>query len=56
VVLRNLGVRLFQGYLFAKPAVEALPRVPASVLESLSAAQESALLDTNPAIRGALRR
>ena len=45
VVLRNLGVRLFQGYLFAKPAIEALPPVPAAVLDELRAAQDLALLD-----------
>lgn len=28
VTLRELGVRLFQGYLFAKPAVEQLPALP----------------------------
>jgi EAL domain-containing protein (putative c-di-GMP-specific phosphodiesterase class I) len=47
VVLRNLGVRLFQGYLFAKPAIEALPPVPAAVLDELRAAQVVALLDTS---------
>jgi EAL domain-containing protein (putative c-di-GMP-specific phosphodiesterase class I) len=45
VVLRNLGVRLFQGYLFARPAVEALPPVPASVLDAVRAAHESLLLN-----------
>jgi EAL domain-containing protein (putative c-di-GMP-specific phosphodiesterase class I) len=44
VVLRSLGVRLFQGYLFARPAVEALPPVPNEILDALRAAHESTLL------------
>lgn len=32
LVLRHLGIRLMQGYLFAKPAVEALPTVDFDVL------------------------
>ena len=35
VVLRRLGVRLFQGFLFAKPVTEQLPLVPYSVVESI---------------------
>jgi EAL domain-containing protein (putative c-di-GMP-specific phosphodiesterase class I) len=44
VTLRMLGVRLFQGYLFAKPAVEQLPQVPASVMDAVNGAHESMLL------------
>ncbi len=53
--LRALGVRLFQGYLFAKPAIESLPRVPASVVASVNAAAESLLLgEPATALRGAV--
>jgi EAL domain-containing protein (putative c-di-GMP-specific phosphodiesterase class I) len=48
VMLRNLGIRLFQGYLFARPAVEALPRVPPEVLDAVRAAHESMLLNSVP--------
>jgi len=44
VALRALGVRLFQGYLFARPAVEQLPEVPTSVLDAVRASHESMLL------------
>jgi EAL domain-containing protein (putative c-di-GMP-specific phosphodiesterase class I) len=44
VALRALGVHLFQGYLFARPAIEQLPRVPASVIDAVHAACESMLL------------
>lgn len=33
-VLRRFGIELFQGYLFAKPAFEALPEVPESVFDA----------------------
>jgi EAL domain-containing protein (putative c-di-GMP-specific phosphodiesterase class I) len=46
VMLRELGVRLFQGYLFAKPAVEQLPQVPASIIDAVHSAHESMLLET----------
>jgi EAL domain-containing protein (putative c-di-GMP-specific phosphodiesterase class I) len=44
VALRALGVHLFQGYLFARPIIEQLPPVPASVLDSVRAASELMLL------------
>jgi EAL domain-containing protein (putative c-di-GMP-specific phosphodiesterase class I) len=44
VALRALGVRLFQGYFFARPGVEQLPTVPASVIESVQAASEAVVL------------
>jgi EAL domain-containing protein (putative c-di-GMP-specific phosphodiesterase class I) len=44
VALRALGVHLFQGYLFARPAIEQLPRVSSSILDSVHAASESILL------------
>jgi EAL domain-containing protein (putative c-di-GMP-specific phosphodiesterase class I) len=44
VALRALGVHLFQGYLFARPAIEQLPAVPSSVIDSVHAASESMLL------------
>ena len=47
VALRELGVRLFQGYLFAKPAFEQLPAVPESVLHAVRSAHESLLLDVS---------
>jgi EAL domain-containing protein (putative c-di-GMP-specific phosphodiesterase class I) len=45
VTLRELGVRLFQGYLFARPAIEELPRISDSVIHTVHRAHESALLD-----------
>jgi EAL domain-containing protein (putative c-di-GMP-specific phosphodiesterase class I) len=45
VALRELGVRLFQGYLFARPAVERLPAVPHEVLQAVRTAHEAALLE-----------
>ncbi len=45
VTLRELGVRLFQGYLLAKPAIEKLPAVPDSVIDTVHRAHESTLLD-----------
>ena len=42
VALRQLGVRLFQGYLFARPAVEQLPNIPQSVMDALHAAEDTA--------------
>lgn len=39
VTLKWLGVRLFQGFLFAKPAVEHLPVVPDSVMDQIDDAQ-----------------
>jgi EAL domain-containing protein (putative c-di-GMP-specific phosphodiesterase class I) len=45
VMLRELGVRLFQGYLFAKPAVERLPQVPTSIIDAVHSAHESMLLE-----------
>jgi EAL domain-containing protein (putative c-di-GMP-specific phosphodiesterase class I) len=44
VTLKHLGVRLFQGYLFAKPAVEQLVCVPNSVFDGIAAASDSQTL------------
>jgi EAL domain-containing protein (putative c-di-GMP-specific phosphodiesterase class I) len=44
VALRALGVHLFQGYLFARPVIEQLPAVPASIMDAMHAASESMLL------------
>lgn len=44
VALRALGVQLFQGYLFARPVLEQLPRVPPAIIDSVHAACESRLL------------
>lgn len=44
VTLRGLGVRLFQGYLFAKPGLEQLPTVAASTLDAIRAAHALELL------------
>jgi EAL domain-containing protein (putative c-di-GMP-specific phosphodiesterase class I) len=43
VALRKLGVTLFQGYLFAKPALEQLPVVPLAVLDAVHRARSQAL-------------
>jgi EAL domain-containing protein (putative c-di-GMP-specific phosphodiesterase class I) len=53
-VLHGLGVHLFQGYLFARPAVEELPRVPLSVIETVHTASDMRVLGETvelPAIR-----
>jgi len=44
VALRALGIQLFQGYLFARPAIEQLPRVLPSIIDTVHAACESMLL------------
>jgi EAL domain-containing protein (putative c-di-GMP-specific phosphodiesterase class I) len=44
VALRSLGVRFFQGYLFARPAIEQLPRISPAIIDSVHAACESMLL------------
>jgi EAL domain-containing protein (putative c-di-GMP-specific phosphodiesterase class I) len=36
LALADQGVRLFQGYFFARPAFEALPQIPPDVWTSLS--------------------
>ena len=53
VALRTLGVRLFQGYFFARPGIEQLPMVPASVIESVRAACEARVFG-EPAARVAV--
>jgi EAL domain-containing protein (putative c-di-GMP-specific phosphodiesterase class I) len=45
VALRELGVRLFQGYLFAQPALERLPTIAPSIMAAVLAAHDTALLD-----------
>lgn len=51
LALLDLGVRYLQGYLFARPAIEALPETPLRTLQALRAMQESSLLDA-PRIAG----
>jgi EAL domain-containing protein (putative c-di-GMP-specific phosphodiesterase class I) len=57
VLLRDLGVRLFQGYLFARPAIEELPRVQGSILDAVRHAHETMLLGRRfePSDRSAYR-
>ena len=55
VTLRELGVRLFQGYLFAKPALEQLPAVASSTVDAIRAAHEAKLLDSNSSGSGTAR-
>jgi EAL domain-containing protein (putative c-di-GMP-specific phosphodiesterase class I) len=51
VTLRGLGVRLFQGYLFALPALEQLPKVPEAVLDAVRTAHETKILEqSSPAV------
>jgi EAL domain-containing protein (putative c-di-GMP-specific phosphodiesterase class I) len=45
VTLRELGVRLFQGYLFAKPAVEQLPGISGAILDAIRVAHETKILE-----------
>lgn len=44
IALRELGVRLFQGYFFARPAVEQLPVVSLELIGQLERQLETALL------------
>jgi EAL domain-containing protein (putative c-di-GMP-specific phosphodiesterase class I) len=50
VTLRQLGVRLFQGYFFARPAIEELPHVPRSVIDAVRNAHETMLLEDRCAL------
>jgi len=50
VALRELGVRLFQGYLFARPVIETLPQVPGAVLDAVRSSHERALLELAPVL------
>lgn len=45
VTLRELGIRLFQGYLFAKPAVEQLPSISHEAIDSILTEHEKRLLE-----------
>jgi len=47
VTLRELGIRLFQGYLFAKPAVEQLPGIANETIDKIYAAHETQVLNRN---------
>jgi EAL domain-containing protein (putative c-di-GMP-specific phosphodiesterase class I) len=49
ITMRDLGVRLFQGYLFARPALERLPVVPPGVTAAVRDGHERALLQGEPA-------
>jgi EAL domain-containing protein (putative c-di-GMP-specific phosphodiesterase class I) len=53
--LRRLGVRLFQGYLFARPALEALPAAPVAVIDALHAACDRQALEGPAAALASLR-
>jgi len=44
-MLRGLGVRLFQGYLFASPALENLSPIAPGIIDAVRAAHELALLE-----------
>jgi EAL domain-containing protein (putative c-di-GMP-specific phosphodiesterase class I) len=48
--LRAFGVRYFQGFLFARPAVEALPPVAAGVIDAVYRACEAQLLREDAAV------
>jgi len=52
VALRHLGVRLFQGYFFARPGLEQLPIVPMDRIDDVRRAHELLLLE--PASAGEL--
>jgi EAL domain-containing protein (putative c-di-GMP-specific phosphodiesterase class I) len=55
VTLRTLGVRLFQGYLFAKPALEQLPAVVTSSVDAVQQLHEANLLASDPCSEGSER-
>lgn len=50
--LRSLGIRLYQGYLFARPAVAALPVPAAGVIEVLQRGLDIYLLEGERAVVG----
>ena len=51
VTLRELGVRLFQGYLFARPAVEQLPAIAVASIDAIHAAHGKEMLEReSPAV------
>ncbi len=52
VTLRELGVRLMQGYLFARPASEQLPAVSPGTFEAIQTAHAERLLKLDSADRG----
>jgi EAL domain-containing protein (putative c-di-GMP-specific phosphodiesterase class I) len=56
VMLRMLGVRLFQGYLFAKPVVEELPGVAGGTFDAIQAALENKLLTSQPSVSSKAKR
>jgi len=45
IAVRDLGIRLLQGYLFATPAVERLPSIAPQLVDQIRALHESALLE-----------
>lgn len=55
VTLRELGVRLFQGYLFAKPALEQLPVVAGPAIDAIRAAHEAKILESKSVGSGTAR-
>ena len=46
VTLRELGVRLFQGYFFAKPKVEELPPISVAAIEAVRGTHEEFLMES----------
>lgn len=55
VALRELGVRLFQGYLFARPAVEQLPQIAMEAIDKIGVVHDTQLLQQNSPPRDAAR-
>jgi EAL domain-containing protein (putative c-di-GMP-specific phosphodiesterase class I) len=56
IMLRELGIRLFQGYLFAKPEMERLPAIDMTAVEAIHAAHETRLISGNSAARSAVSK
>jgi EAL domain-containing protein (putative c-di-GMP-specific phosphodiesterase class I) len=54
ITMRELGVRLFQGYLFARPALEHLPVVPHEVTAAVRDGHERALVQGEQPARARL--
>jgi len=49
LTLREMGIRLYQGYLFARPAVGELPGVSAELLADLGGKLDQHLLEYSAA-------